>query len=60
VPPLLRVAAMDGHAAALVKVVRDMAKRSGVPARPLDGQHGPGVYATAPVASVMGTVTVEG
>ncbi|MFR9775855.1 type VII secretion protein EccE [Micromonospora sp. MS34] len=60
VPPLLRVAAMDGHAAALVKVVRDVAKRSGVPARPLDGQHGPGVYATAPVATVMGTVTVEG
>ncbi|MFE9202793.1 type VII secretion protein EccE [Micromonospora sp. NPDC007230] len=60
VPPLLRVAAMDGHAEALVKVVRDVAKRSGVPARPLDGQHGPGVYATAPVATAMGTVTVEG
>lgn len=60
VPPLLRVAAMDGHAAALVTVVRDVAKRVGVPARPLDGQHGPGVYATAPVATAMGTVTVEG
>ncbi|KKK04525.1 type VII secretion protein EccE [Micromonospora sp. HK10] len=60
VPPLLRVAAMDGHAEALVKVVRDVAKRCGVPARPLDGQHGPGVYATAPVATAMGTVTVEG
>lgn len=60
VPPLLRVAAMDDHAEALVKVVRDVAKRSGVPARPLDGQHGPGVYATAPVATAMGTVTVEG
>ncbi|MDZ5444319.1 type VII secretion protein EccE [Micromonospora sp. 4G57] len=60
VPPLLRVAAMDGHAAALVKAVRDVAKRCGVPARPLDGQHGPGVYATAPVGTAMGTVTVEG
>ncbi|SCF38591.1 type VII secretion protein EccE [Micromonospora viridifaciens] len=60
VPPLLRVAAMDGHAEALVKAVRDVAGRAGVPARPLDGQHGPGVYATAPVATVMGTVTVEG
>ncbi|MFU8870903.1 type VII secretion protein EccE [Micromonospora sp. SL4-19] len=60
VPPLLRVAAMDSHAAALVKAVRDVAGRSGVPARPLDGQHGPGVYATAPVATAMGTVTVEG
>ncbi|SBT54207.1 type VII secretion protein EccE [Micromonospora narathiwatensis] len=60
VPPLLRVAAMDGHAEALVKAVRDVAGRSGVPARPLDGQHGPGVYATAPVATAMGTVTVEG
>ncbi|MCW3839955.1 type VII secretion protein EccE [Micromonospora yasonensis] len=60
VPPLLRVAAMDGHAAALVKAVRDVAKRVGVPARLLDGQHGPGVYATAPVATAMGTVTVEG
>ncbi|MGC3859337.1 type VII secretion protein EccE [Micromonospora chersina] len=59
-PPLLRVAAMDGHAEALVKVVRDVARRSGVPARPLDGQHGPGVYATAPVGTAMGTVTVEG
>ncbi|PWR15790.1 hypothetical protein DKT69_09005 [Micromonospora sicca] len=60
VPPLLRVAAMDGHAAALVKAVRGVAKRCGVPARPLDGQHGPGVYATAPVGTAMGTVTVEG
>lgn len=60
VPALLRVAALDGHAEALVKVVRDVAKRCGVPARPLDGQHGPGVYATAPVATAMGTVTVEG
>ncbi|MFU8852257.1 type VII secretion protein EccE [Micromonospora sp. SL1-18] len=58
-PPLLRVAAMDSHAEALVKVVRDVAKRCGVPARPLDGQHGPGVYATAPVATAMGTVTAE-
>ncbi|RZU72977.1 type VII secretion protein EccE [Micromonospora kangleipakensis] len=60
VPPLLRVAAMDGHAAALVKAVRDVAKRCGVPARPLDGEHGPGVYATAPVGTAMGTVTAEG
>ncbi|MEU2611869.1 type VII secretion protein EccE [Micromonospora sp. NPDC007271] len=60
VPPLLRVAAMDGHAEALVKAVRDVAGRAGVPARPLDGQHAPGVYATAPVATAMGTVTVEG
>ncbi|MEH0830386.1 type VII secretion protein EccE, partial [Micromonospora sp. CPCC 205714] len=60
VPPLLRVAAMDGHAEALVKAVREMARRAGVPARPLDGQHGPGVYATAPVGTAMGTVTVEG
>ncbi|MFD2763612.1 type VII secretion protein EccE [Micromonospora eburnea] len=60
VPPLLRVAAMDSHAEALVKAIRDVAGRSGVPARPLDGQHGPGVYATAPVATAMGTVTVEG
>ncbi|NES26424.1 type VII secretion protein EccE [Micromonospora terminaliae] len=59
-PPLLRVAAMDGHAEALVKVVQDVARRAGVPARPLDGQHGPGVYATAPVGTAMGTVTAEG
>ncbi|GAA4569132.1 hypothetical protein GCM10023176_25020 [Micromonospora coerulea] len=60
VPPLLRVAAMDGHAEALVKAVREVAKRAGLPARPLDGQHGPAVYATAPVGTAMGTVTVEG
>ncbi|MCF0096888.1 type VII secretion protein EccE [Micromonospora sp. MH99] len=49
--PLLRVAAMDNHVEALVKVVREVAHRAGTPARPLDGQHGPGVYASAPVAS---------
>lgn len=58
VPPLLRVAAMDGHVEALVKVVRDMAHRCGIPARPLDGQHGPGVYATTPVATAAGTIRV--
>ncbi|MEV4479596.1 type VII secretion protein EccE [Micromonospora coxensis] len=58
VPPLLRVAALDGHVEALVKVVRDVARRSGVPARPLDGQHGPGVYATTPVATAAGTIRV--
>ncbi|MEU1397908.1 type VII secretion protein EccE [Micromonospora zamorensis] len=52
--PLLRVAAMDNHVEALVKVVRDVAHRTGMSARPLDGQHGPGVYATAPVASALG------
>ncbi|MFF0173060.1 type VII secretion protein EccE [Micromonospora profundi] len=49
--PLLRVAAMDNHVEALVKVVRDVAQRAGLPARPMDGQHGPGIYASAPVAS---------
>ncbi|EEP73007.1 hypothetical protein MCAG_03334 [Micromonospora sp. ATCC 39149] len=49
-PPLLRVAAPADHVEALVKVVRDIARRAGVPARPLDGEHGPAVYATAPVA----------
>ncbi|MEO3776672.1 type VII secretion protein EccE [Micromonospora sp. B11E3] len=48
--PLLRVAAPADHIEALVKVVRDVARRGGVPTRPLDGEHGPGVYATAPVA----------
>ncbi|WP_089017965.1 type VII secretion protein EccE [Micromonospora coriariae] len=52
--PLLRVAAMDNHVEALVKVVRDIAQRAGTPARPVDGQHGPGVYASAPVAAVLG------
>ncbi|RLP88341.1 type VII secretion protein EccE [Micromonospora sp. CV4] len=52
--PLLRVAAMDNHVEALVKVVRDIAQRAGTPARPVDGQHGPGVYASAPVASTLG------
>ncbi|MET8251065.1 type VII secretion protein EccE, partial [Micromonospora sp. NPDC005197] len=52
--PLLRVAAMDNHVEALVKVVRDVAHRAGTPARPMDGQHGPGVYASAPVASALG------
>ncbi|KXK58748.1 hypothetical protein AWW66_28060 [Micromonospora rosaria] len=56
VPPLLRVAAMDNHVEALVKVVRDLARRHGTPARPLDGQHGPGVYATAPVGTAAGTI----
>ncbi|MEV4655076.1 type VII secretion protein EccE [Micromonospora sp. NPDC049301] len=51
--PLLRVAAMDNHVEALVKVVRDIAQRAGTPARPVDGQHGPGVYASAPVASAL-------
>ncbi|MEH1166343.1 type VII secretion protein EccE [Micromonospora sp. CPCC 205539] len=54
--PLLRVAAMDNHVEALVKVVRDVARRAGTPARPVDGQHGPGVYASAPVASALGGV----
>ncbi|MGI5525193.1 type VII secretion protein EccE [Micromonospora sp. CA-259024] len=52
--PLLRVAAMDNHVEALVKVVREVAHRAGTSTRPMDGQHGPGVYATAPVASALG------
>ncbi|NYH44643.1 type VII secretion protein EccE [Micromonospora jinlongensis] len=55
--PLLRVAAMDNHVEALVKVVRDVAHRTGMTTRPLDGQHGPGVYATAPAASALGVST---
>ena len=55
--PLLRVAAMDNHVEALVKVVRDVADRAGASTRPMDGQHGPGVYATAPVASALGVST---
>ncbi|GAB3947512.1 hypothetical protein GCM10027614_42880 [Micromonospora vulcania] len=51
--PLLRVAAMDNHVEALIKVVRDVAQRGGMSARPVDGQHGPGVYASAPVASAL-------
>ncbi|MBY8871727.1 type VII secretion protein EccE [Micromonospora sp. PLK6-60] len=49
--PLLRVAATDNHVEALVKAVRDVVRRAGAPTRPLDGQHAPGVYATAPVAA---------
>ncbi|MEH0845195.1 type VII secretion protein EccE [Micromonospora sp. CPCC 205711] len=60
VPPLLRVAAMDDHVEALVSAVRDVAGRCGMPARPLDGQHGPGVYATTPVATAAGTIRVGG
>ncbi|MEU5932155.1 type VII secretion protein EccE [Micromonospora sp. NPDC047187] len=52
--PLLRVAAMDNHVEALVKVVREVAGRVGASTRPMDGQHAPGVYATAPVASALG------
>ncbi|MEU7585685.1 type VII secretion protein EccE [Micromonospora sp. NPDC049230] len=55
--PLLRVAAMDNHVEALVKVVRDIAQRTGTSTRAMDGQHGPGVYATAPVASALGATT---
>ncbi|SCE79114.1 type VII secretion protein EccE [Micromonospora mirobrigensis] len=51
VQPLLRVAATDNHVDALVKAVREVARRAGAPTRPLDGQHAPGVYATAPVAA---------
>ncbi|MEV4197757.1 type VII secretion protein EccE [Micromonospora globbae] len=58
--PLLRVAAMDGHVEALVKVVRDVARRSGAPARPLDGQHGPGVWAATPAGALVdGTGSVR-
>ncbi|MBM7492198.1 type VII secretion protein EccE [Micromonospora luteifusca] len=55
--PLLRVAATDNHVEALVKVVRDVAQRAGTSIRPMDGQHGPGVYASAPVASALGLST---
>ncbi|WP_433389415.1 type VII secretion protein EccE [Micromonospora sp. KLBMP9576] len=55
-PPMLRVAALDDHVEALVKAVREVARRSGSPARPVDGQHGPGVYATAPVATTVTTL----
>ncbi|MBM0232501.1 type VII secretion protein EccE [Micromonospora sp. STR1_7] len=55
--PLLRVAAMDNHVEALVKVVREVAGRAGASARPVDGQHGPGAYASAPVGSVLGVST---
>ncbi|RKN41127.1 type VII secretion protein EccE [Micromonospora endolithica] len=53
VAPLLRVGATDNHVEALVKVVGEVARRFGAPARPVDGQHGPGVYATAPVAATV-------
>ncbi|MBM0277288.1 type VII secretion protein EccE [Micromonospora tarensis] len=55
--PLLRVAAMDNHVEALVKVVREIAQRAGATTRAMDGQHAPGVYATAPVASALGLPT---
>ncbi|MET8229757.1 type VII secretion protein EccE [Micromonospora sp. NPDC005298] len=55
--PLLRVAAMDNHVEALVRAVREVADRAGASARPVDGQHGPGVYASAPVGSVLGAST---
>ncbi|MET7708777.1 type VII secretion protein EccE [Micromonospora sp. NPDC005413] len=55
--PLLRVAAMDNHVEALVKVVREVVQRVGTSTRPMDGQHAPGVYATAPVASALGVST---
>ncbi|MGN9811001.1 type VII secretion protein EccE [Micromonospora sp. BQ11] len=54
VAPLLRVGATDNHVEALVKVVRDVAGRCGAPARPVDGEHAPGVYATAPVGTTVG------
>ncbi|MGN9774568.1 type VII secretion protein EccE [Micromonospora sp. H33] len=54
--PLLRVAALDNHVEALVKVVRDVARKCGAPSRPVDGQHAPGVYATAPVAAGVDTL----
>ncbi|MFC0507733.1 type VII secretion protein EccE [Micromonospora costi] len=54
VAPLLRVAAMDKHVEALVQVVRDVARRCGTPARPLDGQHGPGVWAATPAGALVG------
>ncbi|MEV1146228.1 hypothetical protein AB0I76_21545, partial [Micromonospora sp. NPDC049799] len=54
VAPLLRVGATDNHVEALVKVVRDVARRCGAPARPVDGEHAPGVYATAPVGTTLG------
>ncbi|MEH0938173.1 type VII secretion protein EccE [Micromonospora psammae] len=60
VPPLLRVAGRDDHVDALVEAVREVARRCGVSARPLDGQHGPGVYATTPVATAAGTIRVGG
>ncbi|MEK8108409.1 hypothetical protein NKG94_32295 [Micromonospora sp. M12] len=41
--PLLRVAAMDNHVEALVKVVREVAHRTGAATRPMDGQHAPAV-----------------
>ncbi|MEV5818978.1 type VII secretion protein EccE [Micromonospora haikouensis] len=49
-PPLLRVAAPADHVEALVTVVRDVARRAGTPARPLDGEHGPAAWAAAPTA----------
>ncbi|MFV2116682.1 type VII secretion protein EccE [Micromonospora sp. LOL_025] len=55
-PPMLRVAALDDHVEALVKAVREVVCRSGAPARPVDGQHGPGVYATAPAATRVTTL----
>lgn len=55
--PLLRVAALDNHVEALVKVVRDVARKCGAPARPVDGQHAPGVYATAPVAAAVDSLS---
>ncbi|WBB65284.1 type VII secretion protein EccE [Micromonospora sp. WMMD812] len=53
VAPLLRVAAMDNHVEALVKVIRDVARRCGTPARPVDGQHGPGVWAATPAGALL-------
>ncbi|MFF5051593.1 type VII secretion protein EccE [Micromonospora sp. NPDC000663] len=52
--PLLRVAAMDNHVEALVRAVREVTDRAGASARPVDGQHGPGVYASAPVGWMLG------
>ena len=49
--PLLRVAAVDGELAGLVEVVREVARRHSTAPRQLDGRHGPGIYASAPVAA---------
>lgn len=48
--PLLRMAALDGEIDGLVDTVRGFAGAHSAPPRRLDGQHGPAIYATAPVA----------
>ncbi|MFK3981400.1 type VII secretion protein EccE [Micromonospora sp. NPDC050397] len=56
--PLLRVAAGDSEIARFAGTVGEVVGRHSVTSRPLDGRHGPAVYASAPVAAERPTTGV--